>query len=107
MLRRKLAELVTKVAQKCKFTPVLKLENSAYTRDEWLVILKHSQIRSLEAGLFLTSDHLSQTRLKESLLQGLEESGSADLRADIWKLLCRVELSKKSYERGVYRNLLM
>lgn len=71
-LRKKQAEVATKVAQVAKFTPILKLENGVYTRDEWTCIIQHSQIKSLEEGVYMQSEHLSKNRLRQSLIYGLE-----------------------------------
>lgn len=50
-LRKAQAEMATKVAVVSPYMPILKLENGAYTRDEWECILHHSFIRNLEDGL--------------------------------------------------------
>lgn len=63
-LKKKQAEVATKVAQVAKYTPILKLENGVYTRDEWTCILQHSKIKSLEEGHFLQTEHLSKNRLR-------------------------------------------
>lgn len=76
--------MVTKVAIVTSFVPILKLENGAFTRDEWECILHHSFFRNLEDKLALQVEHLSANRLRQSLTVGLEKINCVDLRADIW-----------------------
>lgn len=88
--------------------PILKLENGGpYTRDEWQCILENNVVRMIGDGMTLWTEHLSQTRLKASLVQGLEESGCLDMRSEIWKFICRVGNSKGIYSGNVYQKLLL
>jgi len=49
-------------ANKTKFTPVLRLENGIYTRNEWLCILQSMHFD--RGDLAITLDHLSKNRIR-------------------------------------------
>jgi hypothetical protein len=76
--------------------PIQRLESDLpYTAAEWTVILQHSIGKRGE--LQLRSEHLSQTRLQQSVLEGFAECGMEQYRGEIWKLLCRTS----DYPRGL------
>ena len=56
--------MATQVAKVTKYTPILKLENGVFTRDEWTCILEHSKVKSVDEQLYLQSEHLSRNRLR-------------------------------------------
>lgn len=53
LLKKKQAKVATRVARVTKYTPILRLENGAFTRAEWLCILQHSIIKNVEKQTFL------------------------------------------------------
>jgi hypothetical protein len=96
-----------KVAMRTKYMPILKLENSPYNAEEWKCILEHSLVKLLGDGLNLQLEHISRNRVRESLIDGLEETGCKELRTRIWKFICKVQNSKGIYSGGVYEKLLL
>lgn len=57
-----------------------------------------------ESGRSKVPVEVDQKRLKNSLLEGT--SIPDDLRGQIWKLICRVDVKRKQYTRELYQKLL-
>lgn len=91
--------------------PILKLEQSAFSKQEWVTILQHSISKPANHGEFfqdlqLQVDHLSKQRLRESFIQGLDTLSCESFRTEIWKLLCNVQNYQSQFTQSVYSKLL-
>lgn len=104
-LKKRRADICKKIALENNYEPVLKLEHGAYTSEEWDCILEHSQINIFEIGSSIQSEHLAVGRLRESLINGLENVGLKDLRVNIWMLICKVQNNRKMYSSDIFAKM--
>lgn len=91
------------------YQPIYKLSHSAYSSDEWVVILQHSigkRKNDFPMALQLQAEHLSTRRLHDSLVAGLDKVDCEALRGEIWKLICKVQSSKLQFSTDVYSKFL-
>ena len=55
-----------------RYVPIPRLETGPFTEKEWQVILQHADADKNPPDQTIQAEHLSRTRLRESLVVGLE-----------------------------------